>query len=41
VGPAAPAFISPNVFKILQDAYDLQLIGKDAKADLAEDLKGV
>jgi len=40
VGPAAPAFISPNVFKILQDAYDLQLIGKDAKADLAKDLRG-
>ncbi len=27
VGPAAPAFISPNVFKILQDKYDLQLTG--------------
>jgi hydroxylamine reductase len=35
VGPAAPAFISPNVFKLLQDAYGLKLIGKDAKADLA------
>jgi len=40
VGPAAPAFISPNVFKILQDTFDLQLIGSDAKADLAKDLKG-
>lgn len=40
VGPAAPAFITPNVFKILQETYDLQLIGQDAKADLARDLKG-
>jgi len=40
VGPAAPAFISPGVFKILQETYDLQIIGKDAKADLAKDLKG-
>ena len=35
VGPAAPAFISPNVFKLLHEAYGLKLIGKDAKADLA------
>jgi len=35
VGPAAPAFITPNVFKVLQDAYGLKLIGQDAKADLA------
>jgi len=35
VGPAAPAFISPNVFKLLQDGYGLKLIGSDAKADLA------
>jgi len=25
IGPAAPAFISPNVFKILQDKYDLKM----------------
>ncbi|MCG3136279.1 MAG: Hydroxylamine reductase [Phycisphaerae bacterium] len=25
IGPAAPAFISPNVFRILQDKYNLQL----------------
>ncbi len=37
VGPAAPAFITPNVFKILQDAYDLKLIGKDGKADVLAD----
>ena len=26
VGPVAPAFISPNVFKILQDRFDLKVI---------------
>jgi hydroxylamine reductase len=35
VGPKPPAFISPNVFKILQEKYDLRLTGADAKADLA------
>ncbi|NTV74164.1 MAG: hydroxylamine reductase [Holophaga sp.] len=35
VGPAAPAFLSPNVFKVLQDAYGLKLTGSDAMADLA------
>ncbi len=35
VGPAAPAFLSPNVFKVLQGAYGLKLTGSDAKADLA------
>jgi hydroxylamine reductase len=39
VGPAAPAWITPNVFKVLQDAYGLKLIGSDAKADLAAALK--
>jgi hydroxylamine reductase len=34
VGPAAPAFISPNVFKLLQETYGLKLIGQDAQADL-------
>lgn len=34
VGPAAPAFISPNVFKILQDKYDLKLTNRDPLADL-------
>lgn len=34
VGPAAPAWITPNVFKVLQDAYGLKLIGKDGKADV-------
>jgi hydroxylamine reductase len=34
IGPNAPAFITPNVFKVLQEKFDLRLIGKDAKADL-------
>lgn len=35
VGPNPPAFLSPNVFKILQDKYDLKLTGADPLADLA------
>ena len=35
LGPTPPAFITPAVFKILQDKYKLRLIGPDAKADLA------
>ena len=35
IGPAAPAFISPGVFKILQEAFDLKLIGSDGKVDVA------
>jgi hydroxylamine reductase len=35
VGPNPPAFVSPNVFKILQDKYDLKLTSnKDPMADL-------
>lgn len=34
IGPAAPAFISPNVMKILQDKYDLKLTNSDPMADL-------
>jgi hydroxylamine reductase len=35
VGPNPPAFFSPNVLKLLQEKYDLKVIGQDAKADLA------
>jgi hydroxylamine reductase len=35
LGPNPPAFITPNVFKILQDKFDLRIIGQDAKQDLA------
>jgi len=33
IGPAAPAFVSPNVMQILQDRYDLRLIGQNGAAD--------
>ena len=36
IGPAAPAFITPNVMKILQDKYDLQLISNDPIADVKQ-----
>jgi len=41
IGPAAPAWMTPGVFKVLQDAYNLQLIGSDAKADMTRDLARV
>ena len=34
IGPNAPAWLTPNVLKVLQDNYDLQLTGSDAEADL-------
>jgi hydroxylamine reductase len=35
IGPAPPAFVTPNVFKVLQDKYDLKLTSNsDALADL-------
>jgi len=39
IGPNPPAFVSPNVFKILQDKYDLKLTStKDPMTDLKETL---
>ena len=38
IGPAPPAFLSPNVFKILQEQFDLRLTGADARRDLADAL---
>ena len=35
IGPNPPAFVSPNVFRILQENYDVRLTGDDAQADLA------
>ncbi len=35
IGPKPPAFVSPNVFQILQETFDLRLTGADARADLA------
>lgn len=34
IGPKAPAFVTPNVFKVLQDKFDLRITGTDAQADL-------
>ena len=34
IGPKPPAFITPNVFAVLQKEFDLRLTGEDAKADL-------
>lgn len=34
IGPKPPAFISPNVMKILQDTFDLDLIGANALEDV-------
>jgi hydroxylamine reductase len=34
LGPKPPAFISPNVFKILQEKFDLKLTGTDARREL-------
>lgn len=35
IGPNAPGFVTPNVFKVLQEKFDLRLTGSDAQADLA------
>ena len=35
IGPNPPAFMTPGVFKVLQETFDLKLIGEDARADLA------
>lgn len=34
IGPKPPAFITPNVFKILQEKYDLRVSGKSAEEDI-------
>ncbi len=34
IGPKPPAFVSPNVFKILQEKFDLKLTGTDARREL-------
>lgn len=36
VGPVAPAFVSPNVFKILQEKYDLKIIESSVPAELVQ-----
>ena len=36
LGPVAPAFITPNVFKILQEKFDLKLIENEPPKELFE-----
>ena len=38
IGPAAPAFITPNVMGVLQDKFDLRLTNADPLADLEQAL---
>ncbi len=35
IGPNPPGFVTPNVFKVLQENFDLRLTGQDARQDLA------
>jgi hydroxylamine reductase len=39
IGPNPPAFVTPNVLKVLQEKFDLKLVGTDAAADVAATLK--
>ncbi|MCX7625907.1 MAG: hydroxylamine reductase, partial [Candidatus Sumerlaeaceae bacterium] len=41
LGPALPAFVTPNIMRILQEKFNLKPIGADAQADLAEEMAGV
>ncbi|MCA9081920.1 MAG: hypothetical protein KDA58_15270, partial [Planctomycetaceae bacterium] len=36
VGPVPPAFISPNVFQILQDKFDLKIIESEPPVELVQ-----
>ena len=36
VGPVPPAFVSPNVFQILQDKFDLKIIEAEPPVELVE-----
>ena len=36
IGPVPPAFVSPNVFKILQDRFDLKVIEAEPPAELVQ-----
>jgi hydroxylamine reductase len=38
IGPNPPPFVTPNVFKILQEKFDLRLTGPDPHADLSRAL---
>ncbi|MEZ6130939.1 MAG: hydroxylamine reductase [Planctomycetaceae bacterium] len=36
IGPVAPAFVSPNVFRILQEKFDLKVIESEPPAELVQ-----
>ncbi len=40
LGPKPPAFVSAGVFKVLQDRFDLRLMGESAQDDLSAALAG-
>jgi hydroxylamine reductase len=40
IGPNPPGFVTPNVFRILQEKFDLRLTGKLAQQDLAAAMAG-
>jgi len=40
IGPNPPGFVTPNVFNVLQEQFDLRLTGEDAEKDLAVALAG-
>jgi hydroxylamine reductase len=40
IGPKPPGFVTPNVFKVLQQKFDLRLTGDDAQKDLEAALAG-
>jgi hydroxylamine reductase len=40
IGPNPPGFLTPNVFQVLQDKFDLRLTGEDAREDLALAMTG-
>lgn len=40
LGPNPPGFVTPNVFRILQEKFDLKLTGQSAQQDLATVMAG-
>ncbi|WP_437897904.1 hypothetical protein [Sorangium sp. So ce124] len=36
LGPCLPAFLSPNVLRVLQQRYDLRLTGRAPSRDLLQ-----
>jgi hydroxylamine reductase len=40
IGPNPPGFVTPAVFQVLQEKFDLRITGDDAKEDLAAALAG-